>query len=116
MKYLGLWSPGLRNIFWKICKSLRPASPLPRSYMFNVRSLKSVTDFVVGLIDLHVCCIWATQEHCLQATLKQSQKSSHGGLYIVFLPLFLHVCVFCFTLHFSLHVNAQHTKYYMKVC
>ena len=24
MKYSGLWSPGLRKIFWKFCKTLRP--------------------------------------------------------------------------------------------
>ena len=34
MKYLGLWSPGLRRFFWKICKTLRPLS-----YILNVRSL-----------------------------------------------------------------------------
>ena len=34
MKDLGLWSPGLRNIFLKICKTLRPSS-----YILNVRSL-----------------------------------------------------------------------------
>ena len=38
MKYLGLWSPGLRNVFWKICKTLRP----PLSYILNVRSLTLV--------------------------------------------------------------------------
>ena len=27
MKYLGLWSPGLQNVFWKICKTLCPPSP-----------------------------------------------------------------------------------------
>ena len=64
----------------------------------------------------HVCCIWVTQEHFLQATHKQFQKSSLDGLYTLFLFLFLHVCVICFTLHFSLHLNPQYTKYYMKVC
>ena len=34
MKYLGLWSPGLPNVFWKICKILRAPS-----YILNVRSL-----------------------------------------------------------------------------
>ena len=34
MNYLGLWSPGLRKTFWKICKTLR--SPF---YILNVRSL-----------------------------------------------------------------------------
>ena len=27
MEYLGLWSPGLRNIFLKMCKTLRPPPP-----------------------------------------------------------------------------------------
>ena len=31
MKYLPLWSPALQNIFWKICKTLRPPS-----YILNV--------------------------------------------------------------------------------
>ena len=35
MKYLGLWSPGLRIFFWKICKTLH----LLPSYILNVRSL-----------------------------------------------------------------------------
>ena len=34
MKYLGLWSPWLRNYFWKICKTLRRPP-----YILNVRSL-----------------------------------------------------------------------------
>ena len=42
MKYLGLWSPGLRKFFWKIYKTL-PCFP---SYMFNVFSLK--TFFFLG--------------------------------------------------------------------
>ena len=37
MKYLGLCSPGLRKIFWKILKTLRPPS-----YILNVRSLNAV--------------------------------------------------------------------------
>ena len=32
MKHLGLWSPGLRNFFWQICKTLRP--PPPRYLMY----------------------------------------------------------------------------------
>ena len=45
MKYLGLWSPWLRNSFWKICKTLRPPS-----YILNVLSLNSVRlpDFVIS--------------------------------------------------------------------
>ena len=35
MKNLGLWSPGLQNIVWKICKTLQPPS-----YILNVRSLR----------------------------------------------------------------------------
>ena len=31
-----LWFPGLRNIFWKICKTLRS----PPSYILNVHSLR----------------------------------------------------------------------------
>ena len=27
-------SPGLRNIFWKICKTLRPLPPLPTYFMY----------------------------------------------------------------------------------
>ena len=37
MKYLGLWSPGLRKFFWKIYKTLRPPS-----YILNIRSLNKV--------------------------------------------------------------------------
>ena len=39
MKHLGLWSPGLRNFFWKICKTLQ----LP-FYILNVRSLMFICD------------------------------------------------------------------------
>ena len=27
LKYLSLWFPGLRKVFWKICKTLRPPPP-----------------------------------------------------------------------------------------
>ena len=40
MKYLALWSPGLQNIFWKICKTLHPPS-----YILNVHSLKFSDSF-----------------------------------------------------------------------
>ena len=37
MKHLGLWSPGLRRFFWKICKTVWPSC-----FMLNVRSLKQI--------------------------------------------------------------------------
>ena len=37
MKYLALWSPGLRHIFWKICKTIRHPS-----YILNVHSLMTL--------------------------------------------------------------------------
>ena len=39
MKYLGLGSLGLRNSFWKICKTFRPSPHPPPSYIFNVSSI-----------------------------------------------------------------------------
>ena len=44
MKYLGLWSPGLRNIYWIICKTLRPPS-----YIRNVRSFSNAHWFSVKI-------------------------------------------------------------------
>ena len=46
MKYLRLWPPGLRNVFWKICKTLRPP---PLSYILNVHSLMPLQLPVEGL-------------------------------------------------------------------
>ena len=43
MKYLGLWSPGLRNIFGKCVKTSGPTS-----YILNVRSLISMLNKIFG--------------------------------------------------------------------
>ena len=43
MKYLDLWSPGLRIFFEKFVKPSAPPPPLPpptHSYILNVRSLR----------------------------------------------------------------------------
>ena len=37
LKYLALWSPGLRHFFWKICKTNRPPS-----YILYVHSLMTL--------------------------------------------------------------------------
>ena len=53
MKYLGLWSPGLRNIFWKNGK---PSGPL--SYILNVRSLTCSSD---TFTNFHVILCWSVK-------------------------------------------------------
>ena len=35
MKYLGLWSPGLRNVFGKIRKTVRPPAPRHTYLMYT---------------------------------------------------------------------------------
>ena len=59
MKYLGLWSPELRNYFWKICKT--------PSYILNVRSLN---------------CIWQTNVNFpkILDPEKHSVESAKKGL------------------------------------
>ena len=40
MKYLGLWSPGLRNVFGKICETVRPPAPR-RTYLMYTSLIKT---------------------------------------------------------------------------
>ena len=40
MKYLGLWSPGLQNVFGKICKTVRPPTTR-RTYLMYTSLIKT---------------------------------------------------------------------------
>ena len=46
MKYLGLWSPGVRFFFWNICKTLHPL-PFPPTYLMYA-PLHCIIEFLIN--------------------------------------------------------------------
>ena len=68
MKYLGLWYPGLRNIFWKNCKTLRPAPP-PTYLMYA-----PLTDDIYKNIAENVDTRFDTSNYELERPLPKEKK------------------------------------------
>ena len=72
MKFLGLWSPGLQKIFWKICKTLLPLPPPSPLYILNKRSLSIiVSSCQISILKMQkqdltqVYCLWCSCEYWL---------------------------------------------------
>ena len=59
IKYLALWSPGLRHFFWKICKTNRPPSYI--LYVHSLRTLLKLSN--ISFIYL-IRNMWTTYSIC----------------------------------------------------